>query len=449
MTARNDLEQGLSRREPTTTVAAGILELGLELPPKISLELVRLAGARRLYHWSADDFDVVVGAERQLQIFEALFPDIDIDADASTTDPLYLRQLVGNALALVTPDATSAIGALARGRHSHAVRKRLRFLHRLEGKAGRIASGLDLRHAQMQAKSRLAYRVNTSDGLSLAFCAYLAARANRRSIFQIGAQSRAQDTLSEALFQLLLDSDTTDWYAVAMVRPTRDVIERCKPEPRGELVGLFHGEMARWAERLSQLWPSLPERMRDEMVMVKGVDSSRWNAFAGALNTMRSAWISATLACELDEALDSYLPGKAPRLMASDVAWMYRNSGQDLHEDTRMFAALPKPWEVVLGSASQGRDDILAAARTLSVNAQASGWVGMRHPSPLERPAPEPTLVHGVVVSDPLLAASLRRCGVFSGKRLKHLEDMPEIERGVEVTENGTTIPTAHAAGRW
>lgn len=446
MTARSDLQETLSRREPTTGVASLILELGVDLPSQAKTELTNLAKGYRPF-WMNDDFDVVVGAEHQLTTFDVLFPPFSfhVPAGVDPYNPGDLLDLRNKALELIAPGASSALGALAKGRHSNPTRKRLRFLKRFEKKIDRVAASIDLRQAQMQAKSRLAYRVQTDDKLTLAFCAYLAARANRRSIFLIGSQSKAQDIISDGVFKALEESDTTDWFAVAMVKPTRDVIERCTPEQRGELVGLFHGEMQRWADRLAMLWPSLPERMRDEMVMVKGVDSSRWNAFAGALNTMRSAWISATLACELDEVLDSYLPGKAPRLMASDLVWWYRNEGKELHEDTRMFAALPRPWEITSGQVEQGRNDILTAARKLGIDAQATGWVGPRHPQPLERPAPEPILVHGIVVSDPVLASSLRRCGAFSGKRLKHIEEMPEIERTV-VSDGDRVVPVTSAA---
>lgn len=291
----------------------------------------------------------------------------------------------------------------------------------------------------MQAKSRLAYLVDADrlDDRALAFVAYLAARANRRSVFAVGEQSKAQDTLSDALEGLL--GDDTAWAQVALVKPTPRTLGRCTPAQRGELVGVFHANMHVAAAELAGLWAGLPERMHAEMVMVKGVDSSRWNAYAGALNTMRSAWLNAMNACDLGDALEDYLPGKAPRLMASDLVWAYRNQGKALHEDTRLFGALAHPWDVIRGDARQGRDDILRAAASLGVDAVACGWVGPRAPHDRQRPAAEPALVHGVVVTDAGLARTLRRCGAFSAKGLRHVDELPDAVI-VDIVDDGVAI---------
>jgi len=90
---------------------------------------------------------------------------------------------------------------------------------------------------------------------------------------------------------------------------------------------------------------------------------------------------------------------------------------------------------------------VLAAALKLSVDAEATGWVGPRAARELERPEAEPALVHGVVVSDPQLAANLRRCGVFSGKQLTHLDELPVLlARDVEIGEDGQMTPVVVGA---
>jgi len=50
-------------------------------------------------------------------------------------------------------------------------------------------------------------------------------------------------------------------------------------------------------------------------------------------------------------------------------------------------------------------------------DADATGWTQPYQQGRTELPAPAPDLVHGVVVSSPLLAAVLRRVGVFSGQK--------------------------------
>ena len=175
--------------------------------------------------------------------------------------------------------------------------------------------------------------------------------------------------------------------------------------------------------------------------MVKGVDSSRWNAYAGALNTMRSAWINSMICAGLGHVLDEYCPGKAPRLMAADVVWWARSSGKELHEDTRMFNALPKSWDVINGQESLTRADILAAASQLNVDAEKSGWVGPRAAHDRETPTAEPALVHGVVISDPGLARTLRKLGCFSGSAVKNTGSVPDFVRSLR---GDGEVVTAH-----
>jgi hypothetical protein len=48
-----------------------------------------------------------------------------------------------------------------------------------------------------------------------------------------------------------------------------------------------------------------------------------------------------------------------------------------------------------------------------------SGWLAPRPGRAVEPFTPTPELIHGVVVGSPLLAAVLRKTGVFSGKAVK------------------------------
>jgi hypothetical protein len=444
--ARNHLAESLKRRVPTYVVAGYVLKLGA-VPEGAWLLLSGLAPYYWHQGWASDDFDQVDPADSQLSTFMALFPN---EPGFDPLDPDSIRVAVKRAMGSLVgnPNVRPRPFLIGRVHASGAVRKRLRFLRRLEDKADRIEQGIRLRNAMMQAKSRLAYDVDAQacDDRTLVFIAYIAARANRRSIFQVGPQSRAMD---EAAAQLLKDlfahRDSTNWFEVAKVLPIPRVLKQLDPGQRGRLLGTFHDNMRIAVNELRLLWPALPARMRTEMVMVKGVDSSRWNAYAGAYNTMRMAWVSTVTAAGMTEIFDSYMPGKVARLMASDVAWMYRNAGQDLHEDTRMFARLAHPWNVVSGDRKQRFADVLAAAEAEGVDAEKTGWVGPHLPQQAEATEPEPALVHGVVVSDPQLAATLRRCGVFSAKQLKHVEDLPGFDRHV-VHDGGRIYPVASPA---
>lgn len=442
--ARNRLKASLVRRESTVNVAKAILDLGFlpedsELHTKLSSLSYR--GTYGYYDAVYDDYDRVDSADDQLETFAVLFPNVSIDEALSVTvDHLsYVsahQDLITSALySLGVPSGWSANDALRKrfsldwtvgsASSKKAFVKRLRFLNSFEEKLGRVFDTLQLRHAQMQAKSRLAYAVDAEklDDISLSFVAYLAARANRRSLFMLGGQSKAFDDISDALRDMI--PADANWEQIAYVSPTMNVFERLTQDALGRLIGKFHSEMTVAANQLRQLFPNLPVRMRAEMVMVKGVDSSRWNAYAGALNTMRSAWISATIAAGLDSVLDKYLPGKAPRLMAADLVWWARNNGQELHEDTRMFSKLPYPWEVISGEKKLNRAKILSVAHKANVtNIDETGWVGPRTGVISEVAAAEPITVHGIVVSDPNLAVMLRKAGAFSAKKFSYVEDL-------------------------
>lgn len=462
ISARAILAQSLQRRTPTWQVAAAILDLGvIAKSSPLHADLTRLAGERR-WGWSMnDDFDRVDAVDTQLITLRELFADVAVDAredDVASLraayrlcmDSLGLNGLEAGHTLAGWPSFKRRVAASAYG--VKGAKRRVRFLRDFADRVDRLADVQRLRTAQMRAKSRMASDIDAAacDDLTLAACAYLASRANRRSIFQIGAQSRAFDNISEALFGLMDEAADRGldvaWSQVALVRPTKRIIERLDAAQRGDLIARFHAAMTDAADALSGLWPQLPERMRAEMVMVRGVDSSRWNAYAGAYNTMRAAWVSSVLAAGLDRMLDAYLPGKAVRLMAADVAWMYRGNGQDLHEDTRMFGALARPWDVVSGDVAQGRDDVLAAARSCAVDALRTGWVGPRELDPIEVAEAEPALVHGVVVADAHLASVLRRCGVFSAKGLREVENIPALRRYEELSSNLAVQPAVEEA---
>ena len=114
--------------------------------------------------------------------------------------------------------------------------------------------------------------------------------------------------------------------------------------------------------------------------------------------------------------VDRFLPGKVLRLMAGDVAWNHRVVGGGLHPDTRVWAELPFPWDVMRGRASCDRASIEAACRRHGLDPVRTGWTA---PLVSTRAVPykaTPELVHGVAVASPEIAAVLRRAGWCSGK---------------------------------
>jgi hypothetical protein len=118
----------------------------------------------------------------------------------------------------------------------------------------------------------------------------------------------------------------------------------------------------------------------------------------------------------MEAILERQCPGKVLRLMAADVAAWHRVTGGDLDPDTRVWAELPLPWDVLCGEAECSRERVEALCRKHGVDPVKNGWAAPRPGRAVQAFRPTPELVHGVVVASPELATMLRRAGWFSGK---------------------------------
>jgi len=152
------------------------------------------------------------------------------------------------------------------------------------------------------------------------------------------------------------------------------------------------------------------------MVVRAGDDSSTWNAASRAFNQARTGWLNLTRGLGLDDVVEKWCPGKVPALVAADVAAWHAREGHDQHDDVRVWAALPLPWDVVLGDDDCSAELVRDTCIRLGVDPEASGWTQPYRQGLTELPEPAPDLVHGVTVSSPLLASVLRHLGVFSGQ---------------------------------
>src|SRR5437762_1117059 len=99
------------------------------------------------------------------------------------------------------------------------------------------------------------------------------------------------------------------------------------------------------------------------MIVRKGNDSSTWNVTAGAWNRAREGWIAIVYAMGMEAILERQCLGKVLRLMAADVAAWHRATGGDVDPDTRVWAALPLPWNVLTGEAECPRERVEAVCR--------------------------------------------------------------------------------------
>lgn len=317
------------------------------------------------------------------------------------------------------------------GLGNHAYNKRFRLLNRMSA------------HLETYRRERryLGYRVVGKIGLvaevefedialdpwAAAFTAYYAARCRRRSAFTTKSQDRSFDDLCAALLDRCeTRGDRTNWLLIARVFPEAGVLDRLGETDRGRLLGGWLMTMRDAADDLDRL---AREGSIDlaTFVVRRGNDSSSWNLAAQAWNTARTNWIALQQSLGMDEVLEAFLPGKVLRLMAADVVWNHAvekawkkgKSAVDvtaLHPDTRVFANLPPPWEVMRGRATCGRPGIEAACRHQGVDPVRSGWSTPVVSTEVVAYRATPELVHGVEVASPQMAAVLRAAGAFSGR---------------------------------
>lgn len=297
--------------------------------------------------------------------------------------------------------------------------KRWRLLCRMEEKLSKLIRNQRKYLFTRVGKSGLAIEIPYEDFAAdldtACFVAYLSAKMSTRSVFTNGPQARAFDEIGAALLKRCEASPTARWDVIAHVLPDPDVLARVSDSKRGALLGRWWtllGDMANLLEEIYGLAPF--DRLA--MIVARGNDSSTWNQTAKAWNQAREQWISLLYAMGLDSLLDAVCPGKVMRLMAADVARWHEASGGGLHPDTKVWAELPNPWEVLRGSARGGRADVKAACERAGVRPET--WIGPPQGKQAAPIVPTPELVHGVSIASPELARQLRKAGVFSGKGL-------------------------------
>ncbi len=248
-----------------------------------------------------------------------------------------------------------------------------------------------------------------------AFMAYYTARMKLRSEFTVDGQQTPFDALSAALLDVCLADPNTRWFAIAHVFPRADVLAHLTDTQKGQLLGRWFDILTEIAEWLQDAYTRTNLDLQT-MIVRRGNDSSTWNLFAAAWNRARDHWVALVTALGMERLFDTMLPGKVMRLIAGDVAAWHRKMGHDVHPDTRIWAALPKPWAVLQGTASCTRAQIEAECRRHGVDPIKNGWSMPRSRTAIAAFRPTPELVHGVSVGDPYSAAFLKRARVFSGK---------------------------------
>jgi hypothetical protein len=269
-------------------------------------------------------------------------------------------------------------------------------------------------------KSNLAGRISweefSRDQNSACFIAYYVSRCNLRSEFTIFGQQRPYDEIADMLFaRCKQDMNKANWWTIAYVFPDAFVLSQLTEGQKGQLLGIWLSILYDIASLLREVWEHSGIN-RETMIVRRGNDSSTWNNTANAWNKARTSWIALLQALGMNEELDSMCFGKVLRLMAADVAAWHQLSGGDLDPDTQVWSEIPLPWEVLSGETGCTKTMIEEVCRKHGVDPVKKGWTAPPQKQVVEfRPTPE--LVHGVTVSNPLLAAAIKRAGWFSGKR--------------------------------
>lgn len=488
MNTLRDMHLSLAGRWRPEDAAHALLncqEVAAALTPKARSALGKaIPGWYRGTTSMSREFQSADGLDRMLKVARDLFP--DIAGPTSDADPEQILAFIDRCKASLHLEVGVLIDFKA-SRLSRADRiaqkvtashfsynKRVRLLLRMEAKLSKYREQIILRGLARTAQTRLASCIPwedfSSDLPTAAFVTYFTARSGLRSTFTNKSQVRAFDEVCDALYSVLTSKKApTNWYAVALVYPMKEVIDRLTDEQKGRLLGLWFEQMKTAAVVIDGLQEAGHYNLQT-LAVHRGNDSSTWNEAAGAFNKCRDGWIATLYALGMETMLDHLAPGKMMRLMAADVMrWHIYSKAvaagvkMDYHRfdwnnipevalepDTLVWRDLPKPWEVVLGKTPCTRSMIEAACAARGI--EGKGWVHPRSKT-VAKFTPTPELVHGVVISSPVLATTLKALGYFSGPS-KGLKGPPtvaitktEVEGTVVVTEADTKPLSTLIAG--
>jgi hypothetical protein len=389
----------------------------------------------------AADFLRPVGAERQARKAQELFTVPEPLSAAACLHPekveAFLRAISSQIAYSVgrTNFKTDRLNRTARKRAGMEIakrqyNKRWRFLKRLEAKIGRMVRNQRQYTFTRHSKSALAVQLTREelarDIPTACFVAYLSARMSVRSVFTNKAQARPFDEVAQALYRKAKGSPTVNWWAMAHVHPETEVLDHLTEEQKGRLLGTWFRILHDLATLLEEVWRTT-EIDCETLIVRRGNDSSTWNQAAGAWNKAREHWIVLLHAMGMSRLLEDLCPGKVMRLMAADVAAWHRASGGDVHPDTKVWAELPPPWDVLQRRARCTKAMVEATCRKHKVD--PSGWTGPKPPKVPVPFRPTPELVHGVAIDSPGLAKVLRDAGWFSGKLVVPVDATVVVER--------------------
>lgn len=300
--------------------------------------------------------------------------------------------------------------------------KKWRLLKRIEKKLQTFIRESRKISFQKAGKHGLAGMISledfSADPDTACFIAYYNARCNLRSVFTNQSQDRPYDEICDLLLnRCRRQPDRTNWWAIAHLYTSAEVLSRLSEGQKGLLLGKWTSLLEDIATLLDEVWQSSRINLQT-MVVKRGDDSTTWNNTAAAWNKARDHWMHLVYASGMEAVLDDICFGKVLRLMAADVVAWHAAGGGKLDPNTAVWNKLPLPWEVFRGKASCTKEQVTRYCRDAGLDPEKSGWIAPRvHGVTAFRPTPE--LVHGVAIANPFLATVLKQQKYFSGKGLK------------------------------
>ena len=435
-----ELHGSLDERWQPEDIAQKLLSI-LDLTKSECRTVGKAANSRRPSYWTSmsKDFHRPVNMKRQLSVAQQLF-DKPVSFLPDDTDQIEVwLQEAEESIGKRFGDNDFKYSRLSKSERleqgieisRRQYNKRFRLAVRMEKKIHRLKKEQFKRALTLASKSRLVSQISWDDFCadhdSAAFIAYYVSRCNLRSVFTNTSQVRPYDDICDCLMKRCQKKgQQVNWWAIAHVYPHASVIKWLDDEQKGVLLGDYFAVMQNAAKLLEELWES--NDLSDDMIVRRGNDSTTWNVTAGAWNKLREGWISFMYELGLVDAVDAMCPGKVLRLMAADVAWWHRRSGGDIHPDTKVWKELPRPWDVVLHEVPCPKDLVDRTCVSHGLDPVKSGWSAPRPGKYVETFTPTPELVHGVVVSSPVLASVFRKAGVFSGKKATGICSAPMVD---------------------
>lgn len=436
LTALYDCVQKRPRPEDVAELIMDVLGSSMSAKVRRVLDTAARHSTKRLgwnYSSMASDFHrATTKVASQAEVAATLFNVTPLSA-TDALDPDKIEALIRQVSPMIRKDFGSTSRLNKQQRHAAGLfkcqrwyNKRFRLVVRMEEKLKKFAwesrKYLFTRVGKSALTTQIPFDDFAADIPTACVIAYYSARMSVRSVFTNQSQQRAFDEVTKALLDFAKDQGGIRWDVLAYAMPDAEILVNLTEEQKGRMIGEWWKLLVDMADMLHEVYQTA-KFDPSKMIVSRGNDSSTWNQVAGGWNTARTNWVAMLHAMGMDDMLDEICVGKVMRLMAADVARWHMASGGDVHPDTKVFGALPFPWDVMHGRARCTREDVEAVCRQLGVDPK--GWTGAVKDRKAVAFTPTPELVHGVAVSSPELAARLRKAGVFSGQGLKG--DIPVV----------------------